>query len=1057
MRNLGRKILSALLITTILLSFAHTNSADASSTSDTTDPAYGIGNIAFNKTVYASSDLSDIGLPGYEPDKAVDSSMGTCWIASQARPQWIIVDLGQCYRLDQIRWASTNQSHFVTYKYYIEGSNDMSDINSWVMLADKRDQGDYTNGFSVDNVTGNYRYVRLTVTAIECEQDGDSHGTSVSEFEVYAVPPPAEEGEPAPLPHQHWILNTADTQITLAIYDNKPTIFTLQNVEQKWNWTYMQSSIPLVSKVVIDNTEYVPDWVFSRAVEDDTNGKKVTLVFTSTTPALTLESTWYARPGTGPVEHWMRIHNQSGSCMTIYQQESLDINVKGSINPILWYFHKESAHPDTKGIYKETLSKNANINIYTNTQNGSNTNGFIPLIYLDENESHGLYIGWEWPEGRINVSTSYESLVTVNVKAGLNNNFKTDIENDQYFDVPTVYIGAYNGDVDQASNVFKKWFVRNKIPSDMLSNPNEPLMQVDDQGFQRHNDLKSWGIDAIKWDYGWWPGEQNPIHSWMRSGEGDWRLGNPVYISHINSFGANNVNEYSNLINQWGLKWTLYVLFHDSRSTDPNALSSVGPNAHPEWFSNTVITDGASADLGNPDCVAWIKDRLTNLMQDWGVTTYRSDFEPISMNSDKINNHKYNGIDTAYWCAKGFYEILDHLRANVPNFRYECCGSGGSLKDFATLSRANVIQFNDTSVYTDIRKTFYDSSFAIPSMQLQAPGMLDHFMNQDETEAHYGWRSIIMGASESASSDGTQKLIPGTDEYYLEHYAKMYRDKIRPLVRNADLYHILPRPDEIHWDGIEYYDPNSQNDIVGAVFLFKPTNTDGPTKTIRLKGLDPNEIYALEFEDRSEQNTIKTGAELMDGFEVTIAEDRGSDIIWLRKQISCINVSTMPTKTTYFIGDTLDVSGGKITVTDRDGVTQIVDMTSDMVSGFESRKSGEKTVTVSYLNKTTQFTITVLPSSEVPGNLALGKTVTASSLASDWNADYAPYSPDTATDGNLDGYFYCPDPTKPMPQWLIIDLEDCFALNRINWISTNPSCMATCSRLVLYFCAIFFA
>ena len=29
----------------------------------------------------------------------------------------------------------------------------------------------------------------------------------------------------------------------------------------------------------------------------------------------------------------------------------------------------------------------------------------------------------------------------------------------------------------------------------------------------------------------------------------------------------------------------------------------------------------------------------------------------------------------------------------------------------------------------------------------------------------------------------------------------VYKEKLRPLVRNADLYHIFPRPDGIHWDG----------------------------------------------------------------------------------------------------------------------------------------------------------------------------------------------------------------------------------------------------------------
>ena len=40
----------------------------------------------------------------------------------------------------------------------------------------------------------------------------------------------------------------------------------------------------------------------------------------------------------------------------------------------------------------------------------------------------------------------------------------------------------------------------------------------------------------------------------------------------------------------------------------------------------------------------------------------------------------------------------------------------------------------------------------------------------------------------------------------------------------ADLYHILPRPDGRKWDGIEYYDPAAGK---GVVYLFKPSPRAG--------------------------------------------------------------------------------------------------------------------------------------------------------------------------------------------------------------------------------------
>jgi len=394
-----------------------------------------------------------------------------------------------------------------------------------------------------------------------------------------------------------------------------------------------------------------------------------------------------------------------------------------------------------------------------------------------------------------------------------------------------------------------------------------------------HHDLASWGIDSMQWDYGWWPG--GPSNGW-RGGEGDWRLGNPDYISVINELGLSTWSEYGEYLEEMGLEYTTYFLLHDGESTDPNALSSIGPNAHPEWFTNRRITAGYSADLGNDDAVDWIKQRLLTVMNANHIDTYRSDFEPIAITSNNINNHKYIS-DVPYWNAKGFYEILDYLYANKPGFRYENNGPGGNMKDYATLKRSNVVNLADSANYKDMRKVFYDSSYAIHPAQLMAPVNMDVF-SSIPNEDDYGWRSVILGAIMTASPTAAEGHLPYNEELYAQEYYSMYRDKIRPLVRNANLYHILPRPDEVNWDGIQYYDSEvtDSDQIKGAVFLFKPTDTEGDTKLIQFKGLDPNAVYTLEFEDRTVQNTTKTGAQLMAGLTVTIPENRGSEIIWLK-------------------------------------------------------------------------------------------------------------------------------------------------------------------------------
>ena len=76
------------------------------------------------------------------------------------------------------------------------------------------------------------------------------------------------------------------------------------------------------------------------------------------------------------------------------------------------------------------------------------------------------------------------------------------------------------------------------------------------------------------------------------------------------------------------------------------------------------------------------------------------------------------------------------------------------------------------------------------------------------------------------------------------------------------------------------------------------------------------------------------------------------------KTLSSISVQTKPTKTQYYIGDSLNTSGLQLKLTYSDGSTEIIS-SGFTTSGFTSASAGTKTVTVSYGGKSTTFTVTV--------------------------------------------------------------------------------------------------
>lgn len=103
---------------------------------------------------------------------------------------------------------------------------------------------------------------------------------------------------------------------------------------------------------------------------------------------------------------------------------------------------------------------------------------------------------------------------------------------------------------------------------------------------------------------------------------------------------------------------------------------------------------------------------------------------------------------------------------------------------------------------------------------------------------------------------------------------------------------------------------------------------------------------------------------LIDNFEIYDTALSTRDVTELYRKQSSITVTkldiTMPAKTTYELGEKLDVSDMVVKATYSDGtVESIVDYG---LSGFDSNMDGSKTITVSFKDKTVTFSVTVKPS-----------------------------------------------------------------------------------------------
>ena len=81
--------------------------------------------------------------------------------------------------------------------------------------------------------------------------------------------------------------------------------------------------------------------------------------------------------------------------------------------------------------------------------------------------------------------------------------------------------------------------------------------------------------------------------------------------------------------------------------------------------------------------------------------------------------------------------------------------------------------------------------------------------------------------------------------------------------------------------------------------------------------------------------------------------------ITVEDNLSGMIIKTLPTKLDYKYGESLDLAGGTIEITKESGVKEIINMTPSMVSGYNSKKIGNQTLTVTYEGITQQFSVNV--------------------------------------------------------------------------------------------------
>jgi hypothetical protein len=692
-------------------------------------------------------------------------------------------------------------------------------------------------------------------------------------------------------------LKTSDVRVEFRAGAHAPRLISLAGVDGV-SW-HNGADEPLPPSVEIKDAIVPISWQL-RPESGSVDTHHVVFVYESAKPHLRLRWQWEARAGFGPIEHRVTVENLSGQEIWLPLIDSLILDWSTPKDAALsnFYVEKGAGTPSPVGTHLDAVGDGyrwtGKSGTYANPAAGE-AREIIPaeFVYAAEKRQDGWFAGIEF-SGRTRISLERDGDL-LKSKLGLNPEpgpFRTRVAAGGSFESPIVFLGAFAGGPDGAGNQLRPW-VRA-----VLNNPltwkdlHYPLlvnnswgsgMQVDEPlALRMIAESKELGLEMFHIDAGWF------------RGVGDWYPDAKKFPRGLATI-ADEAHRQGLRFGIW-VDWTQAAL-----DTEPGALnlrdpkvrdwlvSDVGPNWKPEEFKGQTVDIGVSAahDYAAKEVKRIVEDYHLDMIEHDGYLVAQActrDDHPHAPFTRSTSTETHSGgsnsslgsnsTDVSYHAVRAYYDIYEQTRREHPGLLFEICNDGGRMVDFGTAAHGDYFSITDTYDPLSNRRAFYDTSYVLPAAMLEsyvekwpAP-RLENFLYMLRS-GMMGWTTIMLD---------TTIWSPEQHDTARNAFA-LYKRELRPLIRDARLYHVSQRPDGVHWDGMEYWDPARKK---GVVFAFRGTVADESEHMFTLAGLDPLRRYRLHFQDGSAPDRVALGSELMGaGLEVSLKTPLSSELVFV--------------------------------------------------------------------------------------------------------------------------------------------------------------------------------
>ncbi len=346
------------------------------------------------------------------------------------------------------------------------------------------------------------------------------------------------------------------------------------------------------------------------------------------------------------------------------------------------------------------------------------------------------------------------------------------------------------------------------------------------------DDAAEMGIETFVLDDGWF-GNKYPRNN-DDAGLGDWQTnikklprGIDYLIKHAHSKG---------------LKFGIWI---EPEMVNPE--SELAEN-HPDWVVQSPGREKLTwrnqwlLDLSNPK----VQDFVYNVFD--SLLTTHPGIEYIKWDANRHveqagSTFLSDSEQTHLWVSytKGLYAVYDRIRAKYPNFVIQDCASGGGRLDYGALKYHNEFWTSDNT--DPLSRIFiqYGTNLIYPPVGMAAHvSTSPNHQTERMTPLKFRFDVAMTGR---LGMELQPKHIQGEDRVFAEEAINNYKQFVRPLVTNGDLYRLQSPYDEGGWASQMFVSKDKESAVLFAFSI--DHHLRGIYPVFKLNGLDVNKKYQI--------------------------------------------------------------------------------------------------------------------------------------------------------------------------------------------------------------------